>query len=55
MLYQLSYPRTQTRFYPPQDLPALGIFTITNPTGDAMSALWGTAVKKTGGVLLGQK
>jgi hypothetical protein len=55
MLYQLSYPRTRTRFYPAQDLPALGIYTFTNPTGGAMSALWGTAVKKTGGVLLSQK
>jgi hypothetical protein len=55
MLYQLSYPRTHTRFYPAQDLLALGIYTITNPTGGAMSALWGTAVKKTGGVFLSQK
>jgi hypothetical protein len=36
-------------------LLALGIYTSTNPTGGAMSALWGTAVKKTGGVLLSQK
>ena len=52
MLYQLSYPRTHTRFYPEQVLLALGIYTITEPTGGAMSALWGTAVKKTGGALV---
>ena len=55
MLYQLSYPRVQTQFYPAQDFPALGIYTFINPTGGAMSALWGTGVKKTGGVLLSQK
>ena len=55
MLYQLSYPRTRPRFYPAQDLTAPGIYTFTNPTGGAMSALWGTAVKKSGGVLLSQK
>ena len=52
MLYQLSYPRAHTRFYPAQDLLAPGIFTNTEPTGGAMSALWGTAVKKTGGVVV---
>jgi hypothetical protein len=51
MLYQLSYPRTHTRFYPAQDLLAPGIFNNTEPTGGAMSALWGKAVKKTGGVV----
>jgi hypothetical protein len=30
MLYQLSYPRTQTRFYPAQDLLAHGIYNVTN-------------------------
>ena len=30
MLYQLSYPRTHTRFYPPQDLLAAGIYNVTN-------------------------
>jgi hypothetical protein len=54
MLYQLSYPRIQTRFYPAQDLVAHGIYKLTNPTGGAVSALWGTA-KKTAGGLLGQK
>jgi hypothetical protein len=32
-------------------LLALGIYN-TKPTGVAMSALWGTAVKKTGGALV---
>jgi hypothetical protein len=32
-------------------LLALGIFK-SQPTGGAMSALWGKAVKKTGGVLV---
>ena len=27
MLYQLSYPRIHTRFYPAQDLLAPGIYT----------------------------
>jgi hypothetical protein len=52
MLYQLSYPRAHTRFYPAQDLLALGIYNVTKPTGGAMSALWGTAVKKAGGALI---
>jgi hypothetical protein len=30
MLYQLSYPRIQTRFYPAQDLLAPGIYNDTN-------------------------
>jgi hypothetical protein len=30
MLYQLSYPRIHTRFYPAQDLLALGIYNVTN-------------------------
>ncbi len=55
MLYQLSYPRVQTQFYPAQDLLAHGIYNLTKPTGGAMSALWGTAAKRTGGGLLGQK
>jgi hypothetical protein len=55
MLYQLSYPRIRTRFYPAQDLAAHGIYNLTKPTGGAMSALWGTAAKRTGGGLLGQK
>jgi hypothetical protein len=55
MLYQLSYPRIQTRFYPAQDLPAIGIYN-DKPTGGANGALWGTAAaKKRGGVLLGQR
>jgi hypothetical protein len=33
-------------------LPAPGISMIRKPTGGAMSALWGTAVKKAGGVLV---
>ena len=33
MLYQLSYPRIQTRFYPAQDLPALGIYNSHNTDG----------------------
>jgi hypothetical protein len=33
-------------------LPAPGIFTNTETDGGAMSALWGTAVKKTGGALV---
>ena len=54
MLYQLSYPRVQTEFYPAQDLLAHGIYRHTKPTGGAVSALWGTAARKTGGGLLGQ-
>jgi hypothetical protein len=30
MLYQLSYPRAQTGFYPAQDLLAPGIYNVTN-------------------------
>jgi hypothetical protein len=30
MLYQLSYPRIQTEFYPAQDLLAPGIYNDTN-------------------------
>jgi hypothetical protein len=30
MLYQLSYPRIHTRFYPAQDLLAPGIYNVTN-------------------------
>ena len=55
MLYQLSYPRIQRRFYPPQDLVAPGIYIVTNRREGAVSALWGTAAKSTGGRLLGQK
>ena len=35
MLYQLSYPRTQTRFYPAQDLPGHGIYNSHNTDGEA--------------------
>jgi hypothetical protein len=33
MLYQLSYPRTQTGFYPAQDLPAPGIYNSHSTDG----------------------
>jgi hypothetical protein len=33
MLYQLSYPRAHTRFYPAQDLLAPGIFNNTETDG----------------------
>jgi hypothetical protein len=33
-------------------LLALGIYNVYIPTGGAMSALWGTGAKKTGGALL---
>ena len=55
MLYQLSYPRTQARFYPAQDLVAHGIYTLTKPTRGAMSALRGTAAKGSSGALLRQR
>ena len=40
MLYQLSYPRARSGFYPAQDLPALGIYN-DEPAEGAMSALGG--------------